>query len=179
MTIARGDVRGAIHQLDTQGRVQEIANRDARLEAIAREYVRQPDRTLVVSPDNQSRMELNQVIHRALQRAGHVHHREHHVRVLIARQEVTGADRQWAEQYRPGDVVRYTKGSQTLGLEAGEYVRVANVDGEQNLVTVRAARIAVCVALRSTRYSATKRRCFGVKAIEILVNRSRPHSMTS
>jgi len=177
--LARGDVRGAIHQLDTQGRVHEIADCDTRLEAIARNYVRQPDRTLVVSPDNQSRMALNQVIHRAMQRANHVHPREHHVRVLIARQEVTGADRQWAEQYRPGDVVRYTKGSRTLGLEAGEYVRVANVDGEQNLVTVRAARIAVCVALRSTRYSATKRRCFGVKAIEILVNRSRPHSMTS
>ena len=31
---------------------------------------------------------------------------------MIARQEITGADRQWAEQYDPGDVVRYTKGEQ-------------------------------------------------------------------
>ena len=28
---------------------------------------------------------------------------------LVARQDVTGADRQWAEQYEPGDVVRYTQ----------------------------------------------------------------------
>ena len=66
-----------------------------------------------------------------------VHRREHHVRVLVARQEVTGADRQWAEQYQPGDVVRYTKGSRTHGLAAGEYARVAHVDAAHNLVTVR------------------------------------------
>jgi len=57
--------------------------------------------------------------------------------LIVARQEVTGADRQWAEQYRPGDVVRYTKGSRIHSLAAGEYVRVALVDAEQNLVTVR------------------------------------------
>ena len=59
------------------------------------------------------------------------------MRVLVARQEVTGADRQWAEQYQPGDVVRYTKGSRTHGLAAGEYARVAHVDATHNLVTVR------------------------------------------
>ena len=111
--LSRGDVAGGIQQLDLQGRVHEIADRDERLAVMAREYLRQPTDTLVVAPDNHSRTELNQVIHRAMQTAGHVHGREHHVRVLVARQEVTGADRQWAEQYRPGDVVRYTKGSRT------------------------------------------------------------------
>ena len=68
--LSRGDVRGAIHQLDAQGRVHEIADRDERLDAIAREYLRQPEGTLVVSPDNHSRTELNQVIHRAMQTDG-------------------------------------------------------------------------------------------------------------
>jgi hypothetical protein len=36
-------------------------------------------------------------------------YREHDMTV-VARQEMTGADRQWAAQYEPGDVVRYTKG---------------------------------------------------------------------
>ncbi len=92
---------------------------------------------IVVAPDNASRTELNQVIHRAMQTAGHVRGREHHVRVLLARQDVTGADRQWAEQYRPGDVVRYSKGSRSHGLSAGEYARVAHVDATHNLMTVR------------------------------------------
>jgi hypothetical protein len=57
--------------------------------------------------------------------------------VLVARQEITGADRQWAEQYEPGNIVRYTKGSKTHGIEAGEYVRVESVNPKENLVTVR------------------------------------------
>jgi hypothetical protein len=44
--------------------VHEIADRDERLKEIAREYAKQPEGMLVVSPDNQSRMEINQTIHR-------------------------------------------------------------------------------------------------------------------
>src|SRR5438309_3460938 len=57
--------------------------------------------------------------------------------VLVPRQEITGADRQWAAQYEPGDVVRYTKGSKTHGIEAGEYARVEGANEQDNLVTVK------------------------------------------
>jgi conjugative relaxase-like TrwC/TraI family protein len=134
--LSRGDVRGAIQRLDEQGRVHEVGDRQERLRSIAREYVRNPEGTLVVSPDNQSRTEINQVIHAAMQEAGRVAPVEHRVRVLVARQEVTGADRQWAEQYDRGDVVRYTKGSEKLGIDAGAYARVERVDAKKNLVTV-------------------------------------------
>lgn len=56
--------------------------------------------------------------------------------VLVARQEITGADRQWAAQYERGNVVRYAKGSKTLGIAPGEYARVESVDEKQNHVTV-------------------------------------------
>jgi hypothetical protein len=56
--------------------------------------------------------------------------------VLVPRQEMTGADRQWAAQYEPGDIVRYTRGSQAVGVKSGEYVHVTGVDREQNLLTV-------------------------------------------
>lgn len=61
---------------------------------------------------------------------------EHQMRVLVARQEITGADRQWAAQYELGNVVRYAKGSKTLGIAPGEYARVESVDEKQNHVTV-------------------------------------------
>jgi len=134
--LSRGQVREAIQNLDSQGRVHEIVDRDERLREIAAEYAKQQG-TLVVSPDNQSRMEINQIIHREMQTRGQVDHREHGVRVLVARQEITGADRQWAEQYEPGDVVRYTKGSKTYSLTAGEYARVERVNAEENLITVK------------------------------------------
>jgi ATP-dependent exoDNAse (exonuclease V) alpha subunit len=137
--LARGEVRNAVHQLDAQGRVQAIADREARLAAIAREYLRQPERTLIVAPDNHSRQAINQIIHQARQAEGQVAAQDRHVRVLVARQEVTGADRQWAAHYQPSDVVRYTKGSHTYGLAAGEYARVVHVNAEDNHVTVRRA----------------------------------------
>ena len=135
--LSHGNVREAIERLDTQGRVHEIPARDERFKEIAREYAKQPEGTLVVSPDNQSRMDINRVIHREMQTRGQVDHSEHQMRVLIARQEVTGADRQWAEQYAPGDVVRYAKGSKAHGIQAGEYARVERVDEKENLVTVK------------------------------------------
>jgi hypothetical protein len=39
-----------------QGRAHEITDREERLAAIAREYLKQPDRTLIMSPDNRSRL---------------------------------------------------------------------------------------------------------------------------
>src|SRR5207245_5446848 len=68
--LSRGQVKEAMEKLDAQGRVHEIVDRDERMAAIAHEYVKQPKGTLVVSPDNRSRMEINQTIHYALQDAG-------------------------------------------------------------------------------------------------------------
>lgn len=135
--LSRGQVREAIEKLDHQGRVHEIAGRDERFKEIANAYAKSPEGTLVVSPDNQSRMEINQAIHREMQARGQVDHSEKSLKVLVARQEVTGADRQWAEQYQSGDIVRYTKGSKTHGIKAGEYARVGQIEAKENLVSVR------------------------------------------
>jgi ATP-dependent exoDNAse (exonuclease V) alpha subunit len=135
--LSRGDVHDAVERLDHQGRVHEIGPRGERLTAIANEYVKDPHATLVVSPDNQSRQDLNDVIHRAMQREGHVSHGDHRTPVLVPRQEITGADRQWAKRYEQGDVIRYSRGSKALGIEAGDYARVEGVDTKNNDVTVR------------------------------------------
>jgi conjugative relaxase-like TrwC/TraI family protein len=135
--LARGEVRAAIGNLNQQGRVLEIKDREERISEIAREYVRSPERTLVVSPDNESRREINQHIHRAMQEEGKVSGEEHRVHVLYARQDVTGADRQHAQNYEKGDVLRYSKGSKPLGIRAGEYARVTATDRETNTVTVK------------------------------------------
>jgi len=71
-----------------------------------------------------------------MQERGEVSGEEHKLRVLESRQEMTGADRQWAGQYEQGDVIRYSRGSKLLGIEPGEYARVKDVDGKQNRITV-------------------------------------------
>jgi hypothetical protein len=40
--------------------VHEIADREERLEAIAKAYVERPEQALVVSTDNRSRQEINE-----------------------------------------------------------------------------------------------------------------------
>src|SRR5205823_234789 len=57
--------------------------------------------------------------------------------VLVPWQEISGADGQWAEQYEVGDVVRYSRGSKALSIEAGDYARVEQVNAKTNHVTVR------------------------------------------
>jgi ATP-dependent exoDNAse (exonuclease V) alpha subunit len=110
--------------------------REDRLGAIAREYAREPQGTLVISPDNESRRELNTLIHREMQARGDVNPEEHKLRVLDSRNELTGADRQWAAQYGGGDLVRYARGSKVLGIEPGEYARVDRVDDHENRITI-------------------------------------------
>ena len=134
--LARGEVKEAIASLNNQGRVHEIKDRGERIGEMAREYARAPERTLVISPDNESRREINSQIHRSMRQAGQVTGTEYRVPVLYARQELTGADRQHAQNYEQGDVIRYTKGSKPIGIEAGEYARVARVDGESNTLTI-------------------------------------------
>ena len=77
--IARGEVREAIQKLDRQGRVHEIQGHDQRIAAIAKEYAKSQENTLVVSPDNRSRTEINERIHAELQRSGLVSSEEHRI----------------------------------------------------------------------------------------------------
>ena len=137
--LSRGHVNEAMEKLNADGRVHEIFDRDERIAVIAHEYAKQPKGTLVVSPDNQSRMAINEAIHYAMQDTDQMPYLEHQMRVLVARQEITGADRRWAAQYEPGNVVRYAKGSKTLGIAPGEYAHVKGVDEKQNHVTIERA----------------------------------------
>jgi conjugative relaxase-like TrwC/TraI family protein len=134
--LARGQVEAAIESLDIQGRVHQVKGHDDRIAAIAREYAKSPNGTLVVSPDNRSRSEINQRIHGELQSRGVVNKQEHSVRTLVPRQELTGADRSWAQQYRVDDILRYSRSSKETGIKRDEYTRVVSVDAKQNTLTV-------------------------------------------
>jgi len=134
--LARGQVGAAIEGLDRQGRVHEVKGREERISAIAREYAKSPEGTLVVSPDNVSRAEINQRIHAELQSRGSVGKEERRVQTLVPRQEMTGADRSWAQQYRVNDMLRYSRSSRETGIAKGEYTRVKSIDAQNNQLTV-------------------------------------------
>jgi conjugative relaxase-like TrwC/TraI family protein len=134
--LARGEVSEAIAGLERQGRIHEVKGHSERIQAIAKAYAKSPENTLVVSPDNRSRAEINQAIHAEMQSKGIVGNEEHRVQVLVPRQDLTGADRTWAERYSVGDVLRYSRGSKETGIDKGEYAQVKSVDAPNNRLTV-------------------------------------------
>jgi len=134
--LARGDVVVGIKMLEEQGRVKELADPADRIHTIAESYAAHPDNTLVVSPDNASRRQINEAVRRELQAQGVVSHENYSLRILVPRQELTGAERQWASCYEPGDVICYTRGSREAGIESGSYTRVVKSDSTENQLTV-------------------------------------------
>ena len=134
--LARGQVIEAVQSLERQGRVHEVRVHEDRIAAIAKEYAKSPESTLVVSPDNRSRAEINGRIHAELQGRGVVSKEEHRIPTLVPRQDLTGPERTWAERYAFNDVLRYSRTSKETGIERGEYARVKRIDAEKNLLTV-------------------------------------------
>jgi len=134
--LAHGQVGAAIDSLDRQGRVHEVKGYHERIAAMAREYIKAPESTLVVSPDNLSRTDVNQRIRCELQSRGVVSRDEHSVQTLVPRQEMTGADRSWAQQYQVNDILRYARSSRETGIKKGEYTRVKSIDAQNNRLTV-------------------------------------------
>lgn len=134
--LARGKVASAVEALETQGRVHEIQGRGERIAAIAQAYADAPEGTLVVSPDNRSRAEINAHVHAELQSRGAVGREELAVQTLLPRQDLTGAARTWAERYAVNDVVRYSRGSKETGIGKGAYARVVEIDAARNQLTV-------------------------------------------
>jgi ATP-dependent exoDNAse (exonuclease V) alpha subunit len=136
-SLATGNTDDAVNRLTEQQRIHEIPDTDQRLKTVAGEYLKDPDKSLVVSPDNQSRLEINRHIHESLQAQGRIGSQDHTLTILVNRHELTGADREWADRYDAGDVIRYTRGSSRIGIKEGEYATVVRIDERQNLLTVR------------------------------------------
>ena len=126
-----------VEMLSQQGRITEIVDPQERIAAIAKNYAERPENTLIVSPDNASRRAINQAVRQELQALRVVGTKDHSMRVLTPRNDMTGADREWANRYEVGDVLHYTRGSKEHGIESKSYVKVVAVNPKENLVTVQ------------------------------------------
>ena len=134
--LAHGRSAKALIELRNQGRVQQIPDREERIRSVARAYGASPEGTLIVSPDNASRRELNLAVRYELRAHGALAKDDHPFRVLVQRQDMTGADRAWANHYEIGDIVRYSRGSKAVGIEASSYATVSGVQPASNLLSV-------------------------------------------
>ena len=134
---SRNETAAGVALLQQQGRIVEIADPQQRIEAIAKQYAANPDKTMVVSPDNASRLEINQAVRKELQAIGIVEKGSNSFGVLTPRSDLTGADRTWAASYQPGDVLQYHRGSKELSIERQSYAQVVAANPKENLLTVQ------------------------------------------
>lgn len=135
--LSKNETATGIDLLMYQGRVTEIPDAEKRVDTIAKDFARQPERTIIVSPDNSSRRDINRAVRIKLQDKGTVSRDNQLLPTLIPRSELTGADRQWAAQYKRGDVLHYTAGSKEQGIARGGYATVDAIDRAANRLTVR------------------------------------------
>jgi len=137
--LATGQVSAALDILQQEGRVKEIPNQEERVRAIAKSYVESPQNTLIVSPDNASRRDLNVAVRQELKLNGTLAGEDHTFRIFIQRQDMTGAERSWASHYEVNDVIRYTRGSKAIGIGVGAYASVVAIDPGVNQLIVEKA----------------------------------------
>lgn len=137
--LAKGQVSAALESLQQQGRVREIPSAEERIRTIAKAYAESPEKTLIVSPDNATRREINVAVREELKANGIVAANDRNLRVLVQRQDMTGAERTWASHYETGDIIRFSRGSKANGIEAGSYGAVVGVNPAANLLSVEKA----------------------------------------
>jgi ATP-dependent exoDNAse (exonuclease V) alpha subunit len=135
--LSNNETAVGVEMLSQQGRITEIVDPQERIAAIAKNYAERPENTLIVSPDNASRRAINHAVREELQALGVVDKIDHSMRVLTQRNDMTGADREWASRYETGDVLHYTRGSKEHGIEPRSYAQVVAMNRKENLLTVQ------------------------------------------
>jgi conjugative relaxase-like TrwC/TraI family protein len=137
--LANNNTQQGIDMLASQGRIREIPERRERIAAIAKDYAGAPENTIIVSPDNRSRQQINEAVRAELLQKGVLAEDGKLLRTLSHRSDMTGADRTWAARYNVGDVLQYTSGSKAEGIERDSFATVRAVDGRANALTVELA----------------------------------------
>jgi ATP-dependent exoDNAse (exonuclease V) alpha subunit len=134
--LATGKTVEGIRLLSEQGRVTEVKDGNERIAAIAKYCIEKPENTLIVSPDNRSRQAINQVIRTGLHANRTLESDDREFRTLSQRSDMTGADREWAARYEPGDVLKYGTGSKALQIARDSTATVVSANGRDKTLTV-------------------------------------------
>ena len=134
--LANNETVKGVELLAAQGRITEVVNSKDRIAAIAQDYAAHPQNTIIVSPDNRSRQQINEAVRVELRKDGTLALDGREFQTLSHRGDMTGADRTWAARYHAGDVLQYTTGSKSEGIERGSYATVRSVNARDNTLTV-------------------------------------------
>ncbi|HUO63712.1 MAG TPA: MobF family relaxase [Terriglobales bacterium] len=129
---AKGEAAASLAHIES---VREIKDDHERHGVIARDYARlseeERSRTIVVAGTNVARREINSAIREDLGLAGQGHEYS-----ILVRRDTTQAERAFAKNYSPGEMVQAERDYPRLGLERGVLYEVTE-NGPGNRLTLR------------------------------------------
>lgn len=134
----QGHARAALEKIK-EG-VHQIEDKEARLGAIADHFLslspEERESTLVLSPANEDRAMLNNMIRDGLVREG-VLEGERVEDTIYVKQGLTRVEKARASSYEAGQIVLFQRAYRSLGVGKGEYARVVDIDKKNGVVKIR------------------------------------------
>jgi ATP-dependent exoDNAse (exonuclease V) alpha subunit len=128
-------INAAFEKLEAGGKLNEIPERQERLETIIRDYLsRDSDKTLVVTRANADRNELNRGIRQGLGQDGRLSEKEAVELTVREAKNLSPLDKHFVESYALGDLI-YARKPGIIG-RAGAEARVTEVDRQGHAITV-------------------------------------------
>lgn len=134
--IAEKRIDNAFQKMEQKGKVHELTDDQDRQAAIIREFVSKKDyrNTLIVTPLNRDRNELNAEIRESLKQKGMLKGSEYSFLVLEPK-AIGSAERHFADSYSLGDIITTNRG--ITGVKIGTKGRVTGVDQYTHAITLR------------------------------------------
>lgn len=136
----RGDAREALHAIERAGVVQSHAKRAERVNSLVSDYMaHSPDQrqhSLVIALGRDDRQEINGAIRVAMHDRGELCGPTVTANVLVSK-DLTRVEMKRADCYVVGDIVRFGRDYQRLGVDKGSYATVTGVDVERNRLSIK------------------------------------------
>ena len=132
---ARMEQQPATPQVSKSPTVHEYNNQDSRLAAVATDYLRRPEGSVIVAPNRAEREELTQLVRSDLYSKGQLGRDAQAVPVLV---EKDSGSRMRVEAYEPGDKIHFKTGSPGIDhIPHDSEATVLSRAARQNLITVQ------------------------------------------
>lgn len=129
-------VKNAFKKLNDANCINNIANRDKRLEAITKDYLADREKkidTIVLTATNRDRTDLNQSIRQSLIKSGIVESGNSYNTLQNA--GLSGSKRRFADNYQPGQQIFFEKKSGII--QRGAQAEIVGLDPHKNTITIK------------------------------------------
>lgn len=145
--LANRDIKKAFNQLDELNKsenssfnIHEIQDREQRKSIAANLYLEaklNKENVLLITPSNVDRVFLNSVVRNGLKEAGILNKEEGIITQTLFNKNLTRAEKTKSYNYRQGNVIRFNRSYQSLGVEQGEYFKIADLKYKENIIILK------------------------------------------